>query len=347
MIQFPSKSKIAVLGAGTWGTTLSWLLSSNEKKVAIWSRDATKLEHLRRLRKLERPLGIEVPESVDVHDDIRECLEGADLVVFCCTAQSLRSVATLAAKALPARVGGRTGAGGAAGAPVLVSAAKGLELETFKRMSEILAEVVPGHPVCALSGPNLAQEVLNKLPTASVVACVDEEVARFAQFRLSAPNFRLYTNTDVVGVELGGALKNIIAIAAGVSDGFDLGTNAKAALMTRGLAEMVRLATSLGARATTLSGLSGVGDLVATCYSSLSRNYRLGFQMARGENPDQIQKELGAVAEGATTSFAVYELAQKLEVQVPIAEQVAAAVTAKTTPQKAIEALMSRPLSSE
>jgi glycerol-3-phosphate dehydrogenase (NAD(P)+) len=347
VIQFPSRSKIAVLGAGTWGTTLSWLLSTNEKKVAVWSRDTAKLDNLRKLRKVERPLSIDIPETVEVHDDIKDCLDGADVIVFCCTAQSMRSVATLVAQALPARVAARPAAGSASGSPVLVSAAKGLELDTLKRMSEILTEVVPGHPVCALSGPNLAQEVLNRLPTASVVACQNEEVARFAQFRLSAPTFRLYTNTDVVGVELGGALKNIIGIAAGVSDGFKLGTNAKAALMTRGLAEMVRIATNMGARATTLSGLSGVGDLVATCYSPLSRNYRLGFKMAEGGDPDQVQKDLGAVAEGATTSFAVYELAQKLEVQVPIAEQVAAAVTRKTTPHKAIEALMSRPLASE
>ena len=345
--KLPKPSKIAILGAGSWGTTLTWLLGNNERQVSIWSRNQEKLEQIKKLRRLEHPLDISIPESVEVCDDMDRCLEGAAIILFCCTAQSMRSVGLAVNKALSAKVAARAHGSARDGQAVLVSAAKGLELKTFQRMSQILSYVVPGHQVCALSGPNLAVEVLRGLPTASVIACEQEETARFVQEQLSVPSFRLYTNTDVIGVELGGALKNIIAIAAGAVDGLNLGTNAKSALMTRGLAEMVRLATTMGAKPTTLSGLAGMGDLVATCYSSLSRNYRLGYQVAQGKSPADAERHLGSVAEGATTASAVCELSQKLDVPMPIAEQVDAALKGRSTAEKAIMALMTRPLSSE
>lgn len=334
-----SSGKTAVLGAGSWGATLTWLLASAGRNVSLWTHNTEKLEMLRETRRVGKPLPITIPESVGICNDIGACVESADVILFCCTAQSMRSVAQQVAEAMPAarRTNG----------PALVSAAKGIELHTFLRMTEVLKQANPGLAVCSLSGPNLAAEVLNGLPCASVIACEDTSVARAVQEQLSVPTLRLYSNTDVVGVELGGALKNVIAIAAGVVDGLDLGTNAKAALMTRGLAEMTRLAVAMGAQPTTLSGLAGMGDLVVTCYSSLSRNYRMGYRMARGETADAAEKELGATAEGITTAEAVCELSAKLGIELPIAQQVENTLKGITSAKQAIMTLMTRPLASE
>ncbi|HEY9793119.1 MAG TPA: NAD(P)-binding domain-containing protein, partial [Candidatus Obscuribacterales bacterium] len=179
--KLPKPSKIAILGAGSWGTTLTWLLGNNERQVSIWSRNQEKLEQIKKLRRLEHPLDISIPESVEVCDDMDRCLEGAAIILFCCTAQSMRSVGLAVNKALSAKVAARAHGSARDGQAVLVSAAKGLELKTFQRMSQILSYVVPGHQVCALSGPNLAVEVLRGLPTASVIACEQEETARFVQ----------------------------------------------------------------------------------------------------------------------------------------------------------------------
>jgi glycerol-3-phosphate dehydrogenase (NAD(P)+) len=332
----PDSAKISVLGAGSWGATLAWLLGSSGRNVSLWTHNPEKLEQLRETRRLGKPLPITIPESVSVCAALDECVNQADVILFCCTAQSMRSVATQVQQAL-----------GNAKGKALVSAAKGLELGTDLRMTEILREQIPESSACALSGPNLAAEILNGLPCASVVACEDESVVRRVQEALAVPNMRLYSNTDVAGVEMGGALKNIIAIACGVVDGLDLGTNAKAGLMTRGLAEMTRLAVAKGAQAITLSGLAGMGDLVATCYSSLSRNYRLGYRMARGDSAETAQRELGATAEGVTTAEAVCELSKKLAIELPIAQQVDMTIRGQSAPKQAIMSLMTRPLASE
>ncbi len=334
-----TSGKTAILGAGSWGATLTWLLGSHGRNVSLWTQDSEKLTRLRETRRLGKPLPVTIPDSVEICDDIADCVNDADVIVFCCTAQSMRSVAQRVAGALNDQTLFRK--------PALVSAAKGIELHTFSRMTEVLANIIPLLPVCALSGPNLAVEVLNGLPCASVIACNDSAVAKAVQEQLSVPTFRLYSNNDVVGVELGGALKNIIAIAAGVVDGLDLGTNAKAGLMTRGLAEMTRVAVAMGAQPTTLSGLAGMGDLVATCYSSLSRNYRMGYRMARGDSAAAAEKELGATAEGITTAEAVCELSKKLGIELPIAQQVDSTLKGLTTPKQAITTLMTRPLASE
>jgi glycerol-3-phosphate dehydrogenase (NAD(P)+) len=328
--------KISVLGAGSWGATLAWLLGSAGRNVSLWTHNREKLEQLRETRRLGKPLPITIPENVGICPDLEECVNGADVILFCCTAQSMRSVATNVQDALANAKG-----------KALVTAAKGLELGTDLRMTEILSELIPGSTACALSGPNLAAEILNGLPCASVVACEVEAVARRVQEALSVPNMRLYYNTDVAGVEMGGALKNVIAIASGVVDGLDLGTNAKAGLMTRGLAEMTRLAVAKGAQAITLSGLAGMGDLVATCYSSLSRNYRLGYRMARGDSAETALRELGATAEGVTTAQAVCELSKKLAIELPIAQQVDMTLKGLSAPKQAIMSLMTRPLASE
>jgi glycerol-3-phosphate dehydrogenase (NAD(P)+) len=231
--------------------------------------------------------------------------------------------------------------------PLLVSAVKGIELDSLKRMSEIIEEELPGLELCVLSGPNLAKEILQDLPTAAVIASKNASAASLVQKYLSVPKFRLYTNTDVIGVELGGTLKNVIAIAAGCADGLNLGANAKAALITRGLSEISRLAVFLGAKPTTLAGLAGMGDLLATCASPLSRNYHLGLEMAKGKSLQSILKETGAVIEGITTTTAICKISQNLNIELPIAKLVQAFLDGSLSPSEAIMALMNRPLISE
>lgn len=331
------EARIAVLGAGSWGGTLAWLLGSAGRDVSLWTHNSEKLQQLQETRRLGKPLPITIPANVKIHVDLNTCIADADVIIFACTAQTMRSVAQ------KVQVGIDKNRKDLA----LVSVAKGLELGTDLRMTEILRQAIPSASACSLSGPNLAAEILNGLPCASVIACEDESVARRVQEALSVPTMRLYTNTDVIGVEMGGALKNVMAIAAGVVDGLDLGINAKAGLMTRGLAEMTRLAVAKGAQAITLSGLAGMGDLVATCYSSLSRNYRLGYRVARGDSVETAQRELGATAEGVTTAEAVCELSRTLGIELPIAQQVDMTVRGLRAPRQAIMSLMTRPLASE
>ena len=342
----PAKTTIAILGAGSWGATLAALLAQSGKQVLLYARNQDKAAAIESGRQVTAgQLSIEIPQTVSVTSNLGEAA-GCEVILFCCTAQSMREQALALKDAL--------------GAPLengesnllienlrLVSAAKGIELKTTQRMSTVLQEVFPRASVCALSGPNLAGEISAGLPAASVIASASLETARGVQKMLSVSALRLYANDDLIGVELGGALKNVIAIAAGCVDGLKLGTNAKAALMTRGLAEITRMAVAMGAKATTLSGLSGMGDLVATCYSSLSRNYRLGHELAQGASLEDIQLRLGTVAEGVTTCEAVCELSQKLGIELPIAQQVNATLRGSTTPKQAIMTLMSRPLASE
>jgi glycerol-3-phosphate dehydrogenase (NAD(P)+) len=347
-----ANAKITILGAGSWGATLAWLLGGNGKQVTLWSHDPRKTEQLRGDRLIEKPLSVRIPDEVNITARLDEAVSEAELVIFCCTAQTMRELAEEVNRVFSqSPVASGTAKVSATKQelqkPVLISAAKGIELHTTARMSEVLKQSVPGYPVAAMSGPNLAAEILQGLPAATVIASDDLNVARRAQSALSLQTFRVYSNDDLPGVELGGALKNVMAIAAGVVDGLNLGTNAKAALMTRGLAEIARISVALGAKAATLAGLSGMGDLVATCYSSLSRNYRLGHWLAEGRTLTEAENGLGAVAEGVTTTEAVCELSQKLGIEMPIAQQVQATLTGNTTPRKAIMTLMTRPLASE
>ncbi len=330
---------IAVLGAGSWGTTLARLLSLSGKKVCLWGRDKNKIEKLKSERKIERPLVMAIPKAIEITSDLEAAIKSASIVLICCTSQSMRPLIWQLKECLASRQ--------AQTDLVLVSVVKGLELNSLKRMSEVISEIVPELKVCALSGPNLAAEMLLDLPTAAVVASHDATVASYIQKTLSVPKFRIYSNTDIIGVELGGTLKNVIAIAAGGSDGLELGVNAKAALLTRGLAEMSRLSVSLGARGSTLAGLAGMGDLFASCAGPLSRNYRLGMEMSRGKSLEQILKEVGAVIEGIPTTEAVCALSKKIGVDLPIAELVNNALLGAMTPEKAILSLMARPLASE
>lgn len=275
--------------------------------------------------------GVPIPPSVRAVGSLAEAAAGAELVVVAVPSHVVRRVASDLAPHL------------AAGVPVL-SAAKGIEEARFARVSEVLTEVLPAHRdrIAVLSGPTFALEVAQGRPTAAVVAAADPALARGLQQALAAPAFRLYTRSDVTGVELGGALKNVIAIAAGVSDGLDLGMNARAALLTRGLAEMTRLGVALGARPSTFAGLAGIGDLILTCTGALSRNRKLGLALAGGSTLAEWQAGTRSVAEGVLTTRAALALAGKVGVSAPITAEVAAVLFEEKPPREALTALLSR-----
>jgi glycerol-3-phosphate dehydrogenase (NAD(P)+) len=330
--------KISILGAGSWGATLAGLFAGAGHAVYIWTRSQDKAAQINNNHYIEKPIAVKFPPAVQATDQLEEATRQARIIVFCCPSQSVRSLAEHVKSVTT---------GKSDQPPVLLSAVKGLELSTHKRMSEVLSEVLAGSPVAALSGPNLAGEILSGLPAAAVVGCQTAEIGVWLQSVLTAPTLRLYSNVDLIGVELGGTLKNIIAIAAGVSDGLKLGANAKAALLTRGLAEITRLAVRLGAKPLTMSGLAGMGDLLATAAGPASRNYILGMELAKGRSTDEIIKELGVAVEGVPTTEAVCELSKRLGLELPIAQQVEDTLKGRSSPAQAIMTLMSRPLSAE
>ncbi len=338
MLEPNNKQTITIAGAGSWGLTLAWLFAQSENRIILYTGNKEKLVELTKHRKLEMPVKVAFTDSkITFTDDLLFAARQASVIVFCCTSQSMRDLARRVALCLKE----------SDSHPILVSAVKGLELDSLKRMSEVMDQELPGAEICVLSGPNLAKEILQGLPTAAVIASKNSSAASLVQKYLSVSKFRLYTNTDVIGVELGGTLKNVIAIAAGCADGLSLGANAKAALITRGLAEITRLAVFSGGQSITLAGLAGMGDLLATCSSPLSRNYHLGLEMAKGKSLQSILKETGAVIEGITTTAAVCELSQNLNIELPIAKLVQAFLDGSQSPSKAIMTLMNRPLVSE
>ncbi len=297
--------KIQVLGGGGWGLALARLLASNGHETHLWVRSADKAEQLRRSRKNDALLpGVTLPDTVLVS---HEWARDAAIAVYAVPSHALRETAT----ALLFSEG-----------TLRVSAAKGIENDTLLRMSEVLQETAPGALVAVLSGPSHAEEVARGLPACLVAAAKDNEARLGIQKVFGGPAFRVYTSDDVVGVELGGALKNVIAIAAGACEGFGLGDNAKAALITRGLAEMIRLGEACGANPATFAGLSGLGDLVVTCASSHSRNHRVGHCIAKGMAQHDILNSSPKVAEGIRTVKSALALAQKYDVEMPIATAV-------------------------
>jgi glycerol-3-phosphate dehydrogenase (NAD(P)+) len=298
--------------------------------VRLWARDPATARSLGSARENRRYLpGVLLPERVLVTADHGEALGGSDLVILAVPSHFLRNVLQPMAAVIP------RGA-------VLLSAAKGFEPSSALRMSEVLGQVVPGRAVAVLSGPSFAREVASGLPTALVVASTDAAVARGLQERLSAPTFRLYTNRDVVGVETGGALKNVMAIATGLSDGLGLGENARAALITRGLAEMGRLALALGGQPATLAGLAGLGDLVLTCTGSQSRNHRLGLAIATGQTLGQAEASTPMIAEGVRTVASALVLAGRAGVSMPICHEVSAVLFGAKPVKEALASLLGR-----
>lgn len=325
-------SRIAILGAGSWGTALSVHLARNGHQVRLWGRDRLLIADLRATRVNGEYLpDVPFPPSITPTPALDEALAGAAIVVTAVPSHGLRHVVREAAPLVPATT------------PV-VSATKGLEVDSLRRMSEVIAEEL-GEPsrVAVLSGPSFAIEVARELPTALSVACPTAEIARAIQQEFRSGALRLYASDDVIGVEIGGATKNVIAIAAGAVEGLGLGHNALAALITRGLAEIARLACAVGARRDTLAGLSGLGDLVLTCTGNLSRNRRVGIELGRGRNIDEILSGMRMVAEGVRTTAAALQLGERHGVELPIAAQMAAVLAGRTSPLTAVQQLMLRP----
>ena len=328
--------QVAVLGAGSWGTALAILLAANGHEVRLWARSATLAYALDMERENRAYLpGATLLPSIRPLSHLSHAVEGADVVVFAVPSGSVREIATQVGASLKKET-------------LLLSAAKGLEEGTGLRMSQTLAQVFRDFPerIVALSGPNLAVEVARGVPSASVAACANIEAAKQAQrlfSRQSAPTFRVYTSRDVVGVELGGAIKNVIAIGAGVCDGLGFGDNSKAALMTRGLTEAIRLGVTQGASAETFRGLSGLGDLMATGASRLSRNYRVGFGLGQGRALQDVLSELGQVAEGVPTTRVLCELAARNHVEMPLCHALDSVLFAGRNAPDVIRALMLRP----
>ena len=322
-----------VLGAGSWGTALASTLAGKSYPVTLWDKDTGVLEDIARNHQNARYLPeVKLPPSVGSASEIGKALEGAELVVLAVPSQAVRQVAIEAKRQLHA------------GVPI-VCVAKGIELETLMTMDEVLEDVlpVPMHPYLAiLSGPSFAKEVVRGMPTAVTIASHWERIAKQVQDAFHTRTFRAYSSTDVVGCEIGGCVKNVIAIAAGISDGLGFGANARAALITRGLSEIARLAVRKGANPMTLSGLSGLGDLVLTCSSDLSRNRTVGFGLGTGRKLDEIQRELGQVAEGVLNARSVHDLAERLKVEMPISELVFRVLYEGQTPKQAVTDLMMR-----
>ena len=320
----------AVIGAGSWGTALAIQLARRGMAVRLWARDPASARAIGSARQNRRYLaGAQLPDGVLVTAEHAEALDGSGLVIVAVPSHFLRGVVQPMAAAVP------SGA-------VLLSATKGFEPSSALRMSQVIGQVAPGRPVAVLSGPSFAREVAAGLPTALVVASADAGVARDLQERLSAPAFRVYTNRDVVGVETGGALKNVMAIATGLSDGLGLGENARAALITRGLAETGRLALALGGQPATLAGLAGLGDLVLTCTGTQSRNHRLGLAVATGQTLARAEASTPMVAEGVRTVSSALILAGRAGVSLPICEEVSAVLFCQKPVKEALASLLAR-----
>jgi glycerol-3-phosphate dehydrogenase (NAD(P)+) len=328
-------AELAVLGAGSWGTALAALLARGGHRVRLWARDGKTARAIQHHRVNAGYLpGVTLPEGLAATGDLVEALAGAPTVFVVVPSPYCRAVYAGAARAL------------APGA-VLVSATKGLEMDTLRRMTEVAAAEAPGHPLAVLSGPSFALEVAQGQPTTVVVASADAAVAQAVQRAVSGRTFRAYTSDDVTGVELAGALKNVIAIAAGILDGLGYGHNTAAALITRGLAEITRLAVARGGRADTLAGLAGLGDLVLTCTGALSRNRQVGRALGSGRPLAEVTGSTHMVAEGVRTTLAACALAERSGVEMPIAVQMRAVLYEGKPPRDALEDLMLRSLKRE
>jgi len=323
--------KIAIIGTTNWGTTLGVIIAQKRIEVRLWARTKQEATEL----KSNGPdsnffSGITFPPQLLITDQLSETLNEAKAVIMAVPSQSMRQNIRLIASYLTKSM-------------VVVSAAKGLEIGSGKRMSQVIAEEINPRfhsNICVLSGPNLAREVLHGLPAATVIAAENNAVARKVQRLLTTPNLCVFTNTDIVGVELGGALKNIIALGAGIADGLGYGDNTKAAFMTRGLTEITALGVALGANPLTFSGLAGLGDLVATCASPLSRNHYVGVELTKGRSLTEILSSMTGVAEGVSTALVAWNLAQKLGLEMPITEKVYQVLYENADPRRAAAEMM-------
>ena len=323
---------VGVIGSGAWGTTLALLLARKGITTTLWDHHAERAAAMHRQRENTAFLPeLYFPDTLEVTSSLTEAVRGKEMLLLVPPSQRLRENLRLLAPHLTPGT-------------ILVSASKGIEIASLKRMTEVIEEELPAfrNAIAALSGPNLSREVAQEKPTAAVVAARQHDVAVHIRSLLSTTAFRIYSSEDVIGVELGGALKNIIAISAGINDGLGYGANAKAAMITRGLAEISRLGIAAGANPLTFAGLAGLGDLVATCTSSLSRNQQLGQRLARGERLQDILQSTRSVAEGVSTTQAALQLAVRYNVEMPIAQQLGLVLFKGLDPHKAVSELMLR-----
>ncbi len=326
--------KIAIIGAGSWGTAVANVCADASHSVLIWGRNADVVNHLETFKENRKYLpGVPLNPLLHATTELAKALNFGDIIVCSVPTQQIRAVFTELGKSLPAKI--------------LVNTSKGIENGTNLTVEELFAELCPKFTYTTLSGPSFALEVAKRLPTAVTVASRNAEAARTIQKDFSVPYFRVYTSDDVIGVDLAGALKNVIAIASGVVAGLNLGFNARAALINRGIVEMTRLGVKRGANPLTFMGLAGMGDLVLTCTGPLSRNLRLGLMLGEGKKVADIQRELGQVAEGVYTAKSAYELSLKENVPMPITEQVYRVIYNDSPPLESLKALMSRELKAE
>ena len=331
---FP-QARLAVLGGGSWGTALAMVLAPRFERVSLWTYEADLAAEMAAERENKDNLpGFRLPPNIDVTSSLGEGLRGATMVLGVMPSTVLRQVYIDAKSFIPAHV-------------PIVSATKGIERGTQKRMSEIIAEVTGHTRIAVLSGPSFAREVARGEPTLVVIAAAEAALCEEVQRAFTGPTFRMYTSSDPIGAEVGAALKNVIAIAAGICHGLGLGSNAMAALITRGLAEITRLAVSMGAKSATLAGLAGLGDLILTCTGELSRNRRVGVELSKGKNLEEITGSMRMIAEGVENTYSAVELARRQGVSMPIAETLHAIFTDGKSPHDALRELMERPAGAE
>lgn len=332
------KKKIVVLGAGSWGTALASVLVENGHDVTIWARKKKAADEINQEHTNKRYLpGVALPQHLVAEWNLERAVSNREVVVFVVPSQTMREMAQKVKEYLHSR-------------SVVVHATKGFEHKSLKRMSVVLQEELPEalhDRIAVLSGPSHAEEVARKIPTTVVIGSKSQAIAEKVQSYFMNTNFRVYTNSDLIGIEVGGALKNIIAIAAGLASGLGLGDNAKAALMTRGLAEIARLGKAMGAVPITFAGLAGVGDLIATCTSEHSRNWRAGYMLSQGKKLEDVLTDMGMVVEGVVTTQTAYALSRKYDVEMPITEQLYQVLFHGKTPNQAVIDLMNRGRTSE
>lgn len=327
-------SYISVIGAGAWGTTLAYILSEKGYDVTLWTHEKELTGHIneQRINPFYLP-DIKLPISIKATNDIAEAVTHSRYIVNAVPTQYIRPVFSLLKSYIRNEA-------------IIISASKGIEIDTLLTPSMILKDIL-NRPVAALSGPSFAKEVVEKKPTAVTLAAEDRKTALLLQEIFNTDYFRVYTHSDIVGVEIGGAMKNVIAIASGVCDGLSLGYNSRAALMTRGLSEITRLGTSLNAKEITFTGLSGLGDLVLTCTAQLSRNYTVGYKLGQGMKLSDITRQTRSIAEGVPTTLSAYTLSKRHNIDMPITEQVYLTLYRDKPPTEALKDLMNRSLKSE
>lgn len=329
---------VAVIGAGAWGTALGYCVAQNKTQTVIWAFEKEVVESIN--NKSENSLylpGFKAPAGISATSDMAEAVDGASLIIYAVPSKFMRLIYEKLGEVISP-------------GQIIVSLTKGIETGTLSLPSDVAAEILPENFIgryCCLSGPTFAKELVKNIPTAATIASLDNNSLALIDGMLSSPSLRLFAHDDIKGAELGGAIKNVIAIAAGISDGLGFGHNTRAAIITRGLAEMTRLGVAMGAKARTFSGLSGMGDLVLTCAGDLSRNRTLGLRIGKGEKPEEIISSMTAVAEGMTTSLSVHHLAEKYNVDMPITKEVVSVLYEKKDPRQSANDLMKKALTPE